>query len=144
MVFHLIGLGLDLDSLSKQALDICKRADKIYVETYTVDFPYKTNKLEQAIGKKIFPMTRIMVEGENFVNEAKNKNIILLVYGSPLVATTHISLILKLTEVKNEMIKKTAISLLPRLLEEPKLNTATKNKILAKIKMFKKNNWIVS
>jgi len=94
-MFYLVGLGLDLNSISKEAVEICRKVGKIYLETYTVDFPYKTHQLEEAIGNKIIPLTRIMVEGEEFVDEAKSKDIVLLVYGSPLTATTHISLILK-------------------------------------------------
>ncbi len=94
-MFYLIGLGLSLESISKEALDVCKKADKIYLENYTVEFPYKPEKLEEVVGKRVFPLTRIMVEDEKFLEEAKKKNIVLLVYGSPLIATTHVSLILK-------------------------------------------------
>ncbi|MBU1136628.1 MAG: diphthine synthase [Nanoarchaeota archaeon] len=95
MAFYLIGLGLNLESISKEAMEICKKADKTYLENYTVEFPYRIEKLEDVIEKKIFPITRIIVEEESFVDEAKKKNIVLLIYGSPLTATTHISLILK-------------------------------------------------
>jgi len=94
-MFYLIGLGLDLGSLSLEALEICEKADKVYLENYTVEFPYNIEKLQDVIGKRIFPLTRLMVENEKFLEEAKKKNIVLLVYGSPLIATTHISLLLK-------------------------------------------------
>jgi diphthine synthase len=97
-MFYLIGLGLDFGSMSLEALDICKKADKVYLETYTVDFPYPTEKLENLYSKRIIPLTRIMVEDEKFVDEAKKKDLVLLVYGGPLVATTHISLLLKCKE----------------------------------------------
>ncbi len=95
MTFYLIGLGLDLKSLGLEAKEIIKKASKVYLEYYTVDFPYDARKLEQVTDNKIFPLTRIMVENEQFVEEAKKKDVVLLVYGSPLTATTHISLILK-------------------------------------------------
>ena len=95
MSFYLIGLGLDLKSISLEALEICRRADKVYIENYTAEIPYDIMNLEKIIGKRIFLLTRIMVENEKFVEEAKNKNIVLLTYGSPLIATTHISIILK-------------------------------------------------
>ena len=94
MVFYLIGLGLNLKSISLEALEILKRCKRVYIENYTVEFPYKIQDLERVVGK-IIPLTRIMIENEKFVEEGKNKNIALLIYGSPLIATTHISLILK-------------------------------------------------
>lgn len=94
-MFYLIGLGLDEKSISLEALEACRKADKSYIEYYTVEFPYSIEKLEKVIGKRIIPLTRIMVEHEEFLDEARKKDIILLVYGSPLTATTHISLLLK-------------------------------------------------
>lgn len=94
-MFYLIGLGLNERSLSIEALEACKKTDKVYIENYTVEFPYDTEELEKLIGKKIIPLTRILVEDEKFVEEARKKNIALLVYGNPLTATTHISLILE-------------------------------------------------
>lgn len=95
MTFYLIGLGLDLNSISVEALSVLKKCKKIYIETYTVELPYSNEELEEIIGERIIPLTRTMVEMESFVSEAKNKDIALLVYGDPLAATTHISLILK-------------------------------------------------
>jgi len=95
MTFYLIGLGLDLKSVSLEALEIIRKAEKIYIENYTVEFPYDIQDLEGVVGKRIIPLTRMMVENESFVEEARKKNIVLLIYGSPLTATTHISLILK-------------------------------------------------
>lgn len=96
-MFYLIGLGLSLESISKEAIELCKKS-KIYLETYTVAFPYNIQKLEGIVGK-IVPLTRMLVEDEKFLEEAKDKDITLLVYGSPLMATTHISLLLKCKEL---------------------------------------------
>ena len=101
-MFYLIGLGLDLKSISVEALEVCRKADKIYIENYTVDFPYDVESLEKVLGKRIILLSRIMVENEKFVEEAKNRDVVLLVYGSPLIATTHISLILKCKKEKIE------------------------------------------
>lgn len=102
MTFYLIGTGLNLQSVSLEAFEILRRCSKIYMETYTVELPYEIFKLEEKIGKRITPLTRTMVEDEKFVEEAKRSEIGLLVYGSPLIATTHISLLLK---CKKEKIK---------------------------------------
>ncbi len=95
MVFYLIGLGLNLKSLSVEALEVLKKCNRVYLESYTVDFPYSIKDIEKVIGKKIEELGREEVENEGFIDSAKKENIALLVYGNPLSATTHISLILK-------------------------------------------------
>ncbi len=94
-MLYLIGLGLGLKSISIEALEAIKKCDKVYLEAYTADIPYKKEELEKLIKKKVSLKTRQEIENENIVLESKNKNIALLVYGSPLTATTHISLIIK-------------------------------------------------
>lgn len=100
MTFYLIGIGLNEKSISLEALEILRKCKKIYLENYTVEFPYQIFKIEEIIKANIIPLTRIMVEGEKFVEEAKQSDVALLVYGSPLTATTHFSLILKCREEK--------------------------------------------
>lgn len=92
-MLYLIGLGLDEKSLSKDAMQIIKRCKRVYLENYTVDFPYTHQQLIDEIGKKVIPANREKVENLEIVDEAKKMDIALLVYGSPLTATTHITLI---------------------------------------------------
>lgn len=92
-MLYIIGLGLDLNGISQEGLEIVKRAKKIYLENYTVDFPYTIGELKEKYEKKIFPADRDFIESEEIVDEAKRMDVALLVYGSPLTATTHISLI---------------------------------------------------
>jgi diphthine synthase len=89
----LIGLGLNVDGISKYGLSIAKKCKKIYLETYTVDFPYSQEELEEVLGKKIIPVDRDFVENLKLIDEASKMDVALLVYGSPLTATTHITLI---------------------------------------------------
>src|SRR3989344_2789950 len=105
-MFYLIGLGLNEKNISKQGLEAIEKCSKVYLESYTVNFPYTINALEKIIGKKISPAERDFVERPGLIAEAKKQNIALLVYGSPLTATTHISLIHEAKEkkVKCEMI----------------------------------------
>lgn len=84
---------MNKDGISKYGLEVAKRCKKIYLENYTVEFPYETKELEQIIGKKIVDADREKVEGLSLVDEARKKDVGLLVYGSPLFATTHITLI---------------------------------------------------
>ncbi len=92
-MLYIIGLGLNVDGISKFGLDVAKRCKKVYLENYTVDFPYSFANLVEVIGKKIVEADREKVESLDLVDEAKKMDVALLVYGSPLTATTHISLI---------------------------------------------------
>ena len=72
-MLHIIGLGLNEKGISiegKETLKICK---KVYLENYTVEFPYKLEKLEKIINKKIISLDRTQVESEKLVIEAKEK-----------------------------------------------------------------------
>jgi len=92
-MLYIIGLGLDEKGISQKGLEAVKKCRKIYLENYTVEFPYSARELEKIIKKKIIPAERGFVESDNLIKEAKKEDICLLVYGSPLTATTHISLI---------------------------------------------------
>ena len=92
-MLYLIGLGLNAYGISKEGLDIVKKCKKIYLENYTVDFPYPLAELEDIIQKKIISADREKIESLEIVDEAKKMDVALLIYGSPLTATTHISLI---------------------------------------------------
>ena len=92
-MLYIIGLGLNKNGISVEGLEIVKRCKRVYLENYTVDLPYSEEMLEEVIGKKIISADRGKVEGLGIVDEAKKMDVALLVYGSPLTATTHISLI---------------------------------------------------
>ncbi|MEM4605684.1 MAG: diphthine synthase [Candidatus Pacearchaeota archaeon] len=94
MTFYLIGLGLNEESISLEAKKQLGKCEKIFLEIYTSDFPYKVKKLEKILGVKIRKLDREDVESEKFLIEAKKKDIALLVYGDPFSATTHSQLIL--------------------------------------------------
>ncbi len=101
-MLYLIGLGLNFDGISKFGLAVAKKCKKIYLENYTVDFPYSKIQLEEVIGKKITEADRDFVEGLEIIDEAEKCDVALLVYGSPLTATTHITL---LEEAKKSRIR---------------------------------------
>jgi len=104
-MIYLIGLGLSERGYSSEAYDIISKANKIYIENYTVNFPYDIKKLERQFkGKKFIQADRETVEQHmnKILDEAKKTDVALLVYGSPLTATTHITLI---QEAKKKKIK---------------------------------------
>jgi diphthine synthase len=92
-MLYLIGLGLNERSLSKEAIEILKRCKRVYLDNYTVDFPYTEQALIDEIGKKVEAVGREKIESLEIVDEARKMDVALLVYGSPLTATTHITLI---------------------------------------------------
>ncbi len=91
-MLYLIGLGLNEKGISLEGLEAVKKCEKVYLESYTVDFLYPKENLEKIIGKKISISDREFVENLKILNEAKNVDVALLVYGSPLMATTHITI----------------------------------------------------
>lgn len=93
MTLYLIGLGLNERGITKEGMDAISKCKRIYLENYTVDFPYTQHQLKEIINKKVISADRSKVEDLSIVDEAKKLNVALLVYGSPLTATTHISLI---------------------------------------------------
>jgi diphthine synthase len=105
-MLYLIGLGLNKLGISKEGYDIMKRAKRVYLENYTVDFPYSIGELALKFEKKIMPANRELVESLALIDEAKRLDVVLLIYGSPLMATTHITL---LQEAKDSRVKSKVI-----------------------------------
>lgn len=113
-MLNLIGTGLNENALTAEALEAIKASDEVYLENYTVDFPYTIEQLEKTVNKaacsmrksdtqsegltngeiKILPLNRSEVEDESIIEKAKDKTISLLVYGDSLSATTHTQLLL--------------------------------------------------
>jgi len=110
-MLYLIGLGLELEGISKKGYEIAKRCKKVYLEKYTVDFPYSLKDVEDILSKKVIPAERIFVESMEIIDEAKKMDVALLIYGSPLTATTHIAILqeAKRCRVKIEVIYSASI-----------------------------------
>jgi len=102
-MLYLIGLGLDVKGISQQGLEAVNKCEKVYLESYTIDFPYSKEELEKILGKEVILAHRDFVESLKITEEAKKADIALLVYGSPLTATTHISLIQEAKKQKIEV-----------------------------------------
>lgn len=102
MTLNLIGLGLNENSITAEALNAIQNSDEVYLENYTVDFPYSIKQLEKNLKTKIIQLKRENTEDESIVKKSKNQKISLLIYGDPLSATTHTQLILA---CKNQKVK---------------------------------------
>jgi diphthine synthase len=96
MALFLIGIGLgDADSITLKGLELAKKADKVYLESYTSALNCPLAELEKVIGKKIELADRETVEQKaesTILQAAVGGDAALLVIGDPLVATTHIDL----------------------------------------------------
>lgn len=91
-MLYLIGLGLNERGISMRGIEIIEKCDRVYLENYTADFPYDLKDTEASGAVQL---ERGEVESDRLINEAKNENVALLIYGAPLFATTHISLVLE-------------------------------------------------
>jgi diphthine synthase len=93
----LAGLGLyDENDMTLKTLKFAKKVDKIYAEFYTAVLTGTTiEKIEEVLGKKIHVLSRKDVEynGYKLIEEAKDKDIMFLTAGDPMVATTHVDLV---------------------------------------------------
>jgi len=101
-MLYLIGLGLDKDDLSLKAIKTIKDCEKVYLETYTTELPYSKIEIEKIIKKNITEIQRGLIENKSYklIKEAEKQDIALLVYGDPLAATTHLSLLLESKKAK--------------------------------------------
>jgi len=102
-MLYIIGLGLSEKGYSKEAYEAIKECKKIYLENYTVDFPYNIKKLEKEFNEKIEMLEREKVEDLSLIKESKKEDVALLVYGAPLSATTHITLIQEAKKAKTKV-----------------------------------------
>lgn len=101
-MLYLIGLGLNEKGLTLEGLEAIKKCQRVYLESYTVDFPYAIEKLSQITEKNIKKLGRKEVESDFLINEAKKEDTALLIYGCPLFATTHETLLI---DAKKENVK---------------------------------------
>ena len=105
MPLYFIGLGLNNEKdITINGLEVIKKCDVVYLESYTSVLNCTKEDLEKFYGKKIIPARRTLVEADSneIIENSKTENVAFLVAGDPLVATTHIDLFLR---AKKEGIK---------------------------------------
>lgn len=91
-MLYIIGLGLrGISSLTNEENYVIRNCTKVYFETYTSISPENTiSELERIYTRNIEPADRQFVEdGRELIEIAKNEDIVLIVTGDPLSATTH-------------------------------------------------------
>ncbi|MCK4883709.1 MAG: diphthine synthase [Candidatus Diapherotrites archaeon] len=93
-----VGLGVnDWFDVSLKGLNALKEADEIFAEFYTSCTEFGINDLEKEIGKKINLLKRKDVETNSglILKAAEKKNVVFLVGGDAMSATTHVDLRLR-------------------------------------------------
>ncbi len=90
-----VGLGISgADSISVSTQKLLKQADIVYFEQFTSPISKtETDKIKKLAKSKLKIAKRWMVEdGTEILKNAKKKKVVLLAYGDPYIATTHIEL----------------------------------------------------
>ena len=90
-----VGLGISgFESIPIEGLDVISTADIVYLEQFTSPIGKSDlEKIQNAIKGEFKPAKRWLVEdGNEILENAKEKNVVLLSYGDPYIATTHIEL----------------------------------------------------
>ena len=57
-MLYLIGLGLNAKGISVEGMEIAKRCKRVYIENYTVDFPYPFSTIVHVLGKDVEVLNR--------------------------------------------------------------------------------------
>ncbi len=91
-MLHILGTGLrGIKSITVEELELIRGSDLVYVEDYTSVAPENIPiALKNVLGIESRTISRNELEAENTIlDDAKTKNVCILVVGDPLSATTH-------------------------------------------------------
>ncbi len=97
-MLYLISIGINSEEdMSLKALEAARACDVLLWENYTTRLDTTVEKLSKLIGKDVKEANRSDIEDEmdKIIEEAKSRNVGILVGGDVLTATTHISLLLE-------------------------------------------------
>lgn len=116
-----IGLGINgPDSLSVRAQNVVADSDIVYLEQFTSPMSEQdVGKIKELVKGQFRPGPRWLVEdGREILEAAKKSNVVLLSYGDPYIATTHIEL--RVRAVQEKITTKTihSSSAIPSLIGE--------------------------
>lgn len=98
MALFLIGLGIyGIEGMPYKLKRVATSCKTLYLEDYTAYVPNKLiDLLSGELNKPIIRVGRPFLEdGDELLRQAKQDDVVLLVYGDPLIATTHLQLILR-------------------------------------------------
>ncbi|MEM1928067.1 MAG: diphthine synthase [Acidilobaceae archaeon] len=89
------GAGVGPNSVTLEVVEALRRADKVYVETYTSPASRWLLDLAYRHSGRVVEASRRVLEEESWrvVEEAREKTVVVLSPGDPLIATTHQALL---------------------------------------------------
>ncbi|XP_050528403.1 diphthine methyl ester synthase isoform X2 [Daktulosphaira vitifoliae] len=107
-MFFIIGIGLgDVKDITVRGLEIVRSADRVYLESYTSILPENKEQLS------LIEADREMVEqrADEMLDNAQEKDVVLLVVGDPFGATTHSDILLRAQDlnIKTKVIHNASI-----------------------------------
>ncbi len=96
MTLYIAGFGTSLDYVTRRLLEVLREADKVYIDSYTSIAP----GLDPGTVSRLAPRAEVVVadrrmleEGQGeIIEEARGRNVVVLVPGDPMLATTHVTL----------------------------------------------------
>ena len=102
-MLHIMGIGYKKEHINLEMLKVIKSSSLIFLETYTSFYEDSLRELSKFINKEIIVCDRDDIEiniDKKIFHEAKTSDIVLMIIGDPLIATTHTDLILRCKELK--------------------------------------------
>lgn len=95
---YLVGLGLSPDLITLRGLEKVRKARKVYLDVYTSSFPGSVDEVKRIVGRDDIALANRSILEERsseIIGELEHGDVALLVIGNPLLATTHISLLIE-------------------------------------------------
>jgi len=115
MTLNFIGIGLnDEKDISIKGLELIRKSDSVYLESYTSKLNCNISYLEKLYDKKIILADRKLVEIEaesTILKEAKTQEVSFLIVGDVFSATTHLDLYLRAKKlgIKTKIVQNASI-----------------------------------
>ncbi|XP_031825391.1 diphthine methyl ester synthase [Nomia melanderi] len=97
-MLYIIGLGLgDVKDVTVKGLEIIRKCDRVYLESYTSILSTGLEELEKFYGCSVLEADRELVESnsDEILPRDEEENVAFLVVGDPFGATTHTDLVLR-------------------------------------------------
>ena len=96
VVLYIAGFGTSIEYVTLRLLEVLKSADKVYIDNYTSIAP----GLDPGTVSKLAPNAEVIVADRRLleerqdaiIEEARSLNVVVLVPGDPMLATTHVTL----------------------------------------------------
>jgi diphthine synthase len=93
----LVGIGMEEEDITLKGLRVARESDECFIELYTSVWKGDVKRLEEIVGRRIEQLDREHLEEKSgeILDLACKKKVCILVPGDPLVATTHVHLVLE-------------------------------------------------